>query len=563
MGNAGPQPASVAAAKQSALSAGTEPAASGSSISSHDPAESNFQQAFSSALRNSAASAHGSGKQASSNGAAQPATNAQLSKQAESDTKPTDTTAPQTPISGNQILATVTPLMSTILSSASDGAVSSDSKTPHVAVPFVPKEQTTSKSKTAPQSEPEGPKETQSSVDNQNAALIGSVAGSLTGTILVPQATVAAPILGSVGSSAEQVPAQSDLSGRGLPVTSAPATLAPATDASYHAGPPSSVTHSSAQSGPPAADSLSFALLLHPKLTQGPITSTQSVPVIKQASESRTATKVPPAADQAVNTADSDNKIAAAVGPAANPPAQVLQPVRNTLTAADPLQTHAATPSATSSGAQQSSMGVAPQTHTSQDSLSSDPPSRGKPESASDSNSSALSGFSDIAKPVIASSAAIPNATAVQTKTAQTVPGTSTIAQVLNAQNQAPSPAAKEVVVRLQGQTGEAISVRLIDQGGQVQVAVRSSDPTTANLLRQDLSSLTNNLDRAGWKPEVLTSAPLAAPFVRETSQGTAHDGQNPQGQGQGTLDWNQQDGSRRRNTVADLWDEILTRQGT
>jgi hypothetical protein len=120
---------------------------------------------------------------------------------------------------------------------------------------------------------------------------------------------------------------------------------------------------------------------------------------------------------------------------------------------------------------------------------------------------------------------------------------------------------AKEVVVRLEGQSGESISVRLVDQGGQVQVAVRSSDPATATQLRQDLSSLTSNLDRAGWKPEILASAPVSTESVRETSQSSRNDGQNSQSQA--APDWNQQDSSRRRNTVSDLWDEILTRQGT
>lgn len=97
-----------------------------------------------------------------------------------------------------------------------------------------------------------------------------------------------------------------------------------------------------------------------------------------------------------------------------------------------------------------------------------------------------------------------------------------------------------------------------------MQVAVQSSDPATANLLRQDLSSLTTNLDRAGWKPEIV-SAPAALSFGSETALGSAQDSQNSQGQGegQGTIDWNQQDSSHRKNTIADLWDEILTRQAT
>jgi hypothetical protein len=320
-------------------------------------------------------------------------------------------------------------------------------------------------------------------------------------------------------------------------------------------------TTARAQSAQNAPDSLSFAMLLHPKPAQGPITNSQSVPIVKQAPESRNSAtaKAMPTIDQTTETADAASKM----------PAAAVQPVgsaRAELAIPDPSQAPSSTQSVALSGAQQSSHSSATvsQTQGSQDSSSSDSPPRGKTEAASDGTSAALSGLSDIAKPVVIATNVVPNATAGHVKTAETAPGTPVAAQVLNAQNQAPvTAAAKEVVVRLQGQSGEAISVRLVDQGGQVQVAVRSSDPATANLLRQDLSSLTNNLDRAGWKPEVLASAPVATSFVRETSQGSGNDGQNSQGQPQGTLDWNQQDSSRRRTTVADLWDEILTRQGT
>ena len=120
---------------------------------------------------------------------------------------------------------------------------------------------------------------------------------------------------------------------------------------------------------------------------------------------------------------------------------------------------------------------------------------------------------------------------------------------------------AKEVVVRLQGQSGETISVRLVDQGGQVQVAVRSSDPLTATALRQDLSSLTNGLERAGWRSELVTptvgvSEPLREPA--QSSGGDAHDAP-----GRSALDWQSDDSSRKRANTSDIWDEILTRENT
>ena len=166
-----------------------------------------------------------------------------------------------------------------------------------------------------------------------------------------------------------------------------------------------------------------------------------------------------------------------------------------------------------------------------------------------------------MAKLVPAPAGPIPN-TPVHNKAPEGIARTPLPSPALSAPDQMPSSVAKEVVVRLQGQAGESISLRVVDQGGQVQVAVRSSDPASANLLRQDLSALMNNLDRAGWKPEVL-SAPISPSSMPETSHGSAHEGQNSQSQGQGPIDWNQQDSSRRKSTIADLWDEILIRQST
>lgn len=562
VGKAGAQPASITAGKQSALPAGVEPVASESSASGNDHAETNFQQAFSSALRDSTAPVRGTGKPPSGI-VTQPATAVQSTKKTDTETPANGAVIAQTPSNGNQLVAAVNPpgvnaLISDMLSSTPPPTSPGDSKTPASTFPLAPKETSTSKSKTVSQSEPADPKAGQASTESQNAALVSSVAGAFA-NVPAPQATVTVPVL-SEAASTDKMPASSirDLPTAPTPeLQKAPAeTTAPA-------------TNSPAQGAQSTPDSLSFALLLHPKLAQGPITSTQSIPVVKQAPESRSSAPAQAtlAVDQTKTGADNDPKAPVAPVLAGNSiqPVQAAESARTQLAASDPAQAQKAVQSATVSSVQQSanSSSTVSQTHSSQDQLPSDPPQRGKAEPASDSNSATVSGLSDIAKPVIAATNVIPNATGAPVKAAEPVSGTPVPAQILNAQNQTPAAAAKEVVVRLQGQSGEAISVRLVDQGGQVQVAVRSSDPATANLLRQDLSSLTNNLDRAGWKPEVLSSTPAAASFVRETSQGSPNDGQNSQGQGQGTLDWNQQDSSRRRSTVADLWDEILTRQGT
>jgi flagellar hook-length control protein FliK len=57
-----------------------------------------------------------------------------------------------------------------------------------------------------------------------------------------------------------------------------------------------------------------------------------------------------------------------------------------------------------------------------------------------------------------------------------------------------------DLTMRLQGQSGENINVRVFERGGEIQVAVRSSDPAVANIIRHELPGLQNNLEHAGWQ---------------------------------------------------------------
>ncbi len=116
---------------------------------------------------------------------------------------------------------------------------------------------------------------------------------------------------------------------------------------------------------------------------------------------------------------------------------------------------------------------------------------------------------------------------------------------------------AKEVAIRLQSQSGESINVKLVDQGGQVQVTVRSSDPEAASALRQDLSSLTSSLDKAGWKPEVTVASGNSFEPVNQARQ---TDRNNQDSQGNKQPEW-QQETPKKRQSVSDIWDELLTNQ--
>jgi hypothetical protein len=116
---------------------------------------------------------------------------------------------------------------------------------------------------------------------------------------------------------------------------------------------------------------------------------------------------------------------------------------------------------------------------------------------------------------------------------------------------------AKEMIMRLQGGAGEVISVRLVDQGGQVQVAVRSSDPFTAAQLRQDLSSLTNNLDRIGWKADTTSAPTQQTTAPHDTAR---QDNESQSGHKGSAAEW---DGGppKKKYSTSELWDKVLAGQ--
>ena len=56
--------------------------------------------------------------------------------------------------------------------------------------------------------------------------------------------------------------------------------------------------------------------------------------------------------------------------------------------------------------------------------------------------------------------------------------------------------------MRLQGQSGESINLRISERAGDIQISVRSSDQGTANVLKHELPSIEAGLERAGWHME-------------------------------------------------------------
>lgn len=121
---------------------------------------------------------------------------------------------------------------------------------------------------------------------------------------------------------------------------------------------------------------------------------------------------------------------------------------------------------------------------------------------------------------------------------------------------------AKEVLVRLESATGETISIRVFDRAGQVQVQVRSSDPLTAQHLRSDLSTLTTNLETAGWKANVSLATPDLS-TTRAAASSSPDQSSSDSTPDKRSLTWDDQNSNNKGNTVADLWEELLKRGST
>ena len=111
------------------------------------------------------------------------------------------------------------------------------------------------------------------------------------------------------------------------------------------------------------------------------------------------------------------------------------------------------------------------------------------------------------------------------------------------------------MLMRVEGPQGELISVSVADQGGRVQVAVRSNDAATASLLRQDLPSLTNTLEHLGWKGDMTMGATPPANLAMHAFR--TDTGEPPHEREESQLAWNPEP-EHDRNSPAELWEEAL-----
>jgi hypothetical protein len=65
--------------------------------------------------------------------------------------------------------------------------------------------------------------------------------------------------------------------------------------------------------------------------------------------------------------------------------------------------------------------------------------------------------------------------------------------------------AAQEISIRIAPPDSPAVDLRVVERSGQVHVDVRTSDGAMQTSLRQDLGTLTNSLERAGYHTETFT----------------------------------------------------------
>jgi hypothetical protein len=124
-----------------------------------------------------------------------------------------------------------------------------------------------------------------------------------------------------------------------------------------------------------------------------------------------------------------------------------------------------------------------------------------------------------------------------------------------------PKPAApiKEIVMHV-GQAGSAkVDVQVVQQAGEVHVAVRTGDSELAHGLRQGLPDLAGRLEEHGyraetWRPEGQVAPPEAASDTRNTGSNSRNNDTHSQAGG------SQQDGGRRNNNQSNQprWVEDL-----
>jgi hypothetical protein len=88
--------------------------------------------------------------------------------------------------------------------------------------------------------------------------------------------------------------------------------------------------------------------------------------------------------------------------------------------------------------------------------------------------------------------------------------------------------AAQEISIRIAPTDSPAVDLRLVERAGQVHVDVRTADATMQTSLRQDLGTLTNSLERAGYHTETFTPSSTLGRAASSAQTGNNDHQQDP-----------------------------------
>ncbi len=99
--------------------------------------------------------------------------------------------------------------------------------------------------------------------------------------------------------------------------------------------------------------------------------------------------------------------------------------------------------------------------------------------------------------------------------------------------------AAQEIAIRIAQPDGAPVDLRVVERAGQVHVDVRTPDAALQTSLRQDLGTLTNSLQRAGYHTETFTPAATARASAASRNENGNED--------------SRQDSSQNRNGAGDF----------
>jgi hypothetical protein len=112
-----------------------------------------------------------------------------------------------------------------------------------------------------------------------------------------------------------------------------------------------------------------------------------------------------------------------------------------------------------------------------------------------------------------------------------------------------------DLTMRIQGQSGENINVRISERAGDIQISVRSSDQGTANILKHELPSIEAGLERAGWRMET-SGMSQSGQDQQEAGRDSRNPDRNREQNSQEQPNW-QDRNQRRRDSSPNSWFEM------